>query len=228
MLLLLALAATATAAPQLVHPYMGLPYAQQHVVYGHPGYGHPYGYPMVQYAQPAMTQYVQPAVTQYAQNGQARDIWAFSLSGLQTSEGDLTTTNSVCGSSTATSTDGTAGTTACTVTGEAIFSQNGIKDILCQNNAGLTVNLQGSGLKANNKYTLYVATDVALTAATKTKVVEFTAPIVGPGGVNLYFCTDGLNVDGAKSKTSVDGKYFVVQDTTSTKFTVGATENVLA
>ena len=136
---------------------------------------------------------------------------------------DITTTNSVWGGTVV----GTAWTSACTVTGRAEFSSGGIKDLICQGNAGLTLNLQGSGVKANNKYTIYVASDVALTAATASKVVEFTAPIVGPGGVNLYFCADGFNVDGSNSKTAVKAKYVVVQDTTSTATTVGATEAVL-
>merc|ERR1712037_329911 len=44
--------------------------------------------------------------------------------------------------------DGTTqGASACTVSGEIIFSQNGLKDVLCGNNAGLSLNLQGSGMR---------------------------------------------------------------------------------
>lgn len=204
--LLFVLAATASAAPQY---YPVSPYLQQPVLYGHPiSYGHhAYGLPYA-YA---------PSVMPYAQSR------TNTLFGGLESFGDITTTNSVCGGTVA----GTAGTAACTVTGRAEFSSGGIKDLICQGNAGLTLNLQGSGVKANNKYTIYVASDVALTAATASKVVEFTAPIVGPGGVNLYFCADGFNVDGSNSKTAVKAKYVVVQDTTSTATTVGATEAVL-
>merc|ERR1712080_616636 len=143
------------------------------------------------------------------------------------SQGTLTTANSVCGVLTTGSTWGTAGTSACTVGGEVIFSQNGIKDFFCNQNAGLTINLQGTGLSQDRKYTVYVAADCALTAAAY-KVVEFTAPIVGPQGVNLYYCADGFNVDGSNGKRSVDGLYTVVQDTTSLATTVSCTSAVLA
>merc|ERR1711890_207048 len=102
-------------------------------------------------------------------------------------------------------------------------------DILCGNNAGLTMQLTGSGIAQGKKYTVYVADDVALTTATRYKVVEFTAPIVGPSGVNLYMCADGFNVDGSNSKRSVDGKWLVIQDSsTGTPITVGFTNAVLA
>ena len=41
---------------------------------------------------------------------------------------------------------------------------------------------------------------------------EFIAPVVGPGGLILYICTDSPN-----SGLSVAGKYLVVQDITATK-----------
>ena len=206
-LLLLALATTANAAPQLLHPYMGLTYGHQHLVSGHQGYIHPYGHQLVTYGQPIITQH-----------GLARDIRPFYIPGLQTYNGDLTATNSVCGSST----DGVAGTAACTVTGTAVFSQDGGKDLRCGNNSGLSLDLQG--LQPDNKYAVYLAGDVELTAATKTKLFEFTAPVAGPGRLSFYVCTDGNNY----SELSAEGKYLVVQDITSNRLTVGATEAVLA
>ena len=204
-LLFLALATTANAAPQLLHPYTGLPYGHQHLVYQ--GHVHPYGYQLVTYGQPIITQH-----------GLARDIRPFNIPGLQTYNGDLTTTNSVCGSST----DGVTGTGACTVTGTAVLSQDGGKDLRCGSNSGLSLDLQG--LQPDNRYAVYLAADVELSAATKTKLFEFTAPMAGPGRLSFYVCTDGNNY----SELSAEGKYLVVQDITSNRVTVGATEAVLA
>merc|ERR1712020_637897 len=136
------------------------------------------------------------------------------------------TSTSTCGG------DGTTqGTSACTVSGEVIFSQKGLKDVLCGNNAGLTLNLQGSGMKTGNKYKLFLSSvsGCGLATATRTEIVEITAPIVGANnGINVYMCVDGYNVDGSNSKTAVDGMYVAIQDTTSTATTVGCGSAVLA
>merc|ERR1712107_81401 len=79
-----------------------------------------------------------------------RDIWPLSLSNVKDSKASFATSTSTCGGTTA----GTAGTSACTIEGDVIFSQNGLKDVLCGNNAGLTLSLRGSGLTAGNKYAL--------------------------------------------------------------------------
>merc|ERR1712107_346747 len=73
-----------------------------------------------------------------------RDIWPLSLSNVKDSKASFATSTSTCGGTTA----GTAGTSACTIEGDVIFSQNGLKDVLCGNNAGLTLSLRGSGLTA--------------------------------------------------------------------------------
>merc|ERR1712193_223321 len=127
-----------------------------------------------------------------------RDIWPLSLSNVKDSKASFATSTSTCGGTTA----GTAGTSACTIEGDVIFSQNGLKDVLCGNNAGLTLSLRGSDL---------------------------TAPVLGlNGGINVYMCVDGYNVDGSNSKTAVDGMYVAIQDTTSTATTVGCGTAVLA
>merc|ERR1719266_346959 len=92
---------------------------------------------------------------------------------------------------------------------------------------------QGSGMVAGNKYKIFLdtATDLACTLATTTttEIVEITAPVVGVNnGVNIYMCTDGFNVDGANGKTTVDGKYIGIMDTTSTAKTVACATAVLA
>ena len=198
----------------------------QHGVYGYAGYPTHYaaGYPG---------------------NMVARNIWPLSLSNVKDSKAKFETSTSTCGG-----TQGAAGTSACTLSGEIIFSQNGLKDVLCGNNGGLTINLQGSGMVAGNKYKIFLdtATDLACTLATTTttEIVEITAPVVGVNnGVNIYMCTDGFNVDGANGKTTVvifhisywksfsyicslnikfknfqDGKYIGIMDTTSTAKTV--------
>merc|ERR1712223_952806 len=132
-----------------------------------------------------------------------------------------------CGGTTA----GTAGTSACTIEGDVIFSQNGLKDVLCGNNAGLTISIRGSGLTACNQYKLFLesASGCTLATATRTEIVEITAPVLGlNGGINVYMCVDGYNVDGSTSKTAVDGMYVAIQDTTSTATTVGCGTAVLA
>ena len=157
----------------------------------------------------------------------ARAIWPLSLSNVQDSKASFETSTSTCGGTTV----GIAGTSACTVSGEVIFSQNGLKDVLCGNNAGLTLNLQGSGMKTGNKYKLFLSSvsGCGLAAATRTEIVEITAPIVGANnGINVYMCVDGYNVDGSNSKTAVDGMYVAIQDTTSTATTVGCGSAVLA
>merc|ERR1712127_782079 len=123
-----------------------------------------------------------------------------------------------------------AGTSACTVTGEVEVSQNGIKDLICGNNGGLTINMQGSGMKANNKYKVYlVASTTCAYASTDKEILEFTTPgILGANsGVNLYYCLNGYNVDGANGKTAVNDStdyYVIVRDAnTSTETTVGCT-----
>merc|ERR1711890_147131 len=78
---------------------------------------------------------------------------------------------------------------------EVIFSQNTLKDVLCGNNGGLTINLKGSGMKTGNKYKLYVdsagLTTCLLPTATRKEIVEITAPVVGvDNGINVYMCTD--------------------------------------
>merc|ERR1711936_1513782 len=130
MLLLLSLAASALAAPQTFwNPYM-VPhvYNQHPVVYAQHGvYGYA-GYP---------THYA----AGYPGNMVARNIWPLSLSNVKDSKAKFETSTSTCGG-----TQGAAGTSACTLSGEIIFSQNGLKDVLCGNNGGLTINLQGSGM----------------------------------------------------------------------------------
>merc|ERR1712210_404005 len=159
MLLLLSLAASALAAPQTFwNPYM-VPhvYNQHPIVYAQHGV-YPYaGYP-----------------THYAAgypNMVARNIWPLSLSNVKDSKASFETSTSTCGGTTA----GTAGTDSCTVSGEVIFSQNGLKDVLCGNNGGLSINLQGSGMKTGNKYKLFIdtATDCTLssTAGTRKEIV---------------------------------------------------------
>merc|ERR1712107_673932 len=132
-----------------------------------------------------------------------RDIWPLSLSNVKDSKASFATSTSTCGGTTA----GTAGTSACTIEGDVIFSQNGLKDVLCGNNAGLTLSLRGSGLTAGNKYKLFLesASGCTLATATRTEIV-----------------------DGSNSKTAVDGMYVAIQDTTSTATTVGCGTAVLA
>merc|ERR1712193_180833 len=213
MLLLLSLAASALAAPQMTYwnPYM-VPhvYNQQPIVYAQHGV---FGFPS-HYAAGI------PVAT-------TRDIWPLSLSNVKDSKASFATSTSTCGGTTA----GTAGTSACTVSGEVIFSQNGLKDVLCGNNAGLTMNLQGTGMKTGNKYKLFVSSTAtcALATTTSTEIVEITAPVVGANnGVNVYMCVDGYNVDGANSKTAVDGMYVGLMDTTSTAIVVACGTAVLA
>merc|ERR1712212_519517 len=215
MLLLLSLAASALAAPQTFwNPYM-VPhvYNQHPIVYAQHGV-YPYaGYP-----------------THYAAgypNMVARNIWPLSLSNVKDSKASFETSTSTCGGTTA----GTAGTDSCTVSGEVIFSQNGLKDVLCGNNGGLSINLQGSGMKTGNKYKLFITSTsgCALATSTRTEIVEITAPVVGANnGINVYMCTDGYNVDGSNSKTAVDGMYVAIQDTTSTATTVACGSAALA
>ena len=156
----------------------------------------------------------------------ARNIWPLSLSNVKDTKASFSTSTSTCGG------DGTTqGTSACTVSGEIIFSQNGLKDVLCGNNAGLSLNLQGSGMKTGNKYKLFVdsAAGCALATATRKEIVEITAPVVGANnGVNIYMCVDGYNVDGSNGKTSLDGMAVGIMDTTSTAKTVGCGTAVLA
>jgi len=216
MLLLLSLAASALAAPQTFwNPYM-VPhvYNQHPVVYAQHGV-YPYaGYP-----------------TQYAAgypNMVARNIWPLSLSNVKDSKAKFETSTLTCGG------DGTTvGTAACTVSGEVIFSQNGLKDVLCGNNGGLTINLQGTGMKTGNKYKLFIDTATACalssTAGTRKEIVEITAPVVGANsGINVYMCVDGYNVDGSNSKTAVDGMAVGIMDTTATAKTVACGSAVLA
>jgi len=207
--LLLSLAASALAAPQTFwNPYM-VPhvYNQHPVVYAQHGvYGYA-GYP---------THYA----AGYPGNMVARNIWPLSLSNVKDSKAKFETSTSTCGG-----TQGAAGSDACTLSGEIIFSQNGLKDVLCGNNGGLTINLQGSGMVAGNKYKIFLDTATTLACkldtSTTTEIVEITAPVVGVNnGVNIYMCTDGFNVDGANGKTTVDGKYIGIMDTTSTAKTV--------
>merc|ERR1712210_291059 len=209
MLLLLSLAASALAAPQTFwNPYM-VPhvYNQHPIVYAQHGV-YPYaGYP-----------------THYAAgypNMVARNIWPLSLSNVKDTKASFATSTSTCGG------DGTTqGASACTVSGEIIFSQNGLKDVLCGNNAGLSLNLQGSGMKTGNKYKLFVDT---ATAGTRKEIVEITAPVVGANnGINVYMCVDGYNVDGSNSKTAVDGMAVGIMDTTSAAKTVACGTAVLA
>merc|ERR1712203_434203 len=206
MLLLLSLVASALAAPQMTYwpPYV-VPhmYNQHPVVYAQHGV-YPYaGYP-----------------THYASGYPVvRNIWPLSLSNVKDSKASFETSTSTCGG-----TQGAIGSTACTVSGEVIFSQNGLKDVLCGNNGGLTMNLQGTGMKTGNKYKLFVSS-----TATSTEIVEITAPVVGANnGVNVYMCVDGYNVDGANSKTAVDGMYVGLMDTTSTAIVVACGTAVLA
>merc|ERR1711934_740109 len=151
-----------------------------------------------------------------------------SLSNVKDSKAALSTDTATCGG------DGTTvGTDACTVSGEVIFSQNGLKDVLCGNNGGLTINLQGTGMKTGNKYKLFIdtATTCALssTAGTRKEIVEITAPVVGANsGINVYMCVDGYNVDGSNSKTAVDGMAVGIMDTTATAKTVACGSAVLA
>merc|ERR1711920_307314 len=214
MLLLLSLAASALAAPQMTYwnPYV-VPhvYNQQPIVYAQHGV---FGFPS-HYAAGI------PVAT-------TRDIWPLSLSNVKDTKASFATSTSTCGG------DGTTqGTSACTVSGEIIFSQNGLKDVLCGNNAGLSLNLQGSGMKTGNKYKLFVDTATACllssTAGTRKEIVEITAPLVGANnGINVYMCVDGYNVDGSNGKTSLDGMAVGIMDTTSTAITVGCGSAVLA
>merc|ERR1712032_582237 len=181
----------------------------QHGVYGYAGYPTHYaaGYPG---------------------NMVARNIWPPSLSNVKDSKAKFETSTSTRGG-----TQGAAGSDACTLSGEIIFSQNGLKDVLCGNNGGLTINLQGSGMVAGNKYKIFLDTATTLACkldtSTTTEIVEITAPVVGVNnGVNIYMCTDGFNVDGANGKTTVDGKYIGIMDTTSTAKTVACATAVLA
>merc|ERR1711993_130088 len=106
----------------------------------------------------------------------ARNIWPLSLSNVKDTKASFATSTSTCGG------DGTTqGASACTVSGEIIFSQNGLKDVLCGNNAGLSMNLQGTGMKTGNKYKLFVSSTAtcALATTTSTEIVEITAPVVG-------------------------------------------------
>merc|ERR1712117_415057 len=103
----------------------------------------------------------------------------------------------------------------------------------CGGNAGLSLNLQGSGMKTGNKYKLFVDTATACllssTAGTRKEIVEITAPVVGANnGINVYMCVDGYNVDGSNGKTSLDGMAVGIMDTTSTAKTVGCGTAVLA
>ena len=217
-LLLLTLATSALAAPQL--PYMPYHGVYQPMVYGHPSM-YAAAYPTTQYINPYAghaVQYAHPATI-------GRNIWPISFSGAQTAKGTLDTATSVCGG-----TGTAAGTSACTVTGEVEVSQNGIKDLICGNNGGLTINMQGSGMKANNKYKVYlVASTTCAYASTDLEILEFTTPgILGANsGVNLYYCLNGYNVDGANGKTAVNDStdyYVIVRDAnTSTETTVGCT-----
>merc|ERR1711910_293955 len=199
MLLLLSLAASALAAPQMTYwnPYV-VPhvYNQQPIVYAQHGV---FGFPS-HYAAGI------PVAT-------TRDIWPLSLSNVKDSKASFATSTSTCGGTTA----GTAGTSACTVSGEVIFSQNTLK---------------GSGMKTGNKYKLYVDSSAAsctLPAATRKEIVEITAPVVGvDNGINVYMCTDGYNVDGSNSKTGVDGYSVAIVDPTSTATTVACGTAVLA
>merc|ERR1711934_547983 len=151
--------------------------------------------------------------TQYAAgypNMVARNIWPLSLSNVKDSKAKFETTTATCGG------EGTsAGTADCTVSGEVIFSQNGLKDVLCGNNGGLTINLQGTGMKTGNKYKLFIdtATDCTLssTAGTRKEIVEITAPVLG-----------------SNSETAVDGMAVGIMDTTSAAKTVACGTAVLA
>merc|ERR1712209_284825 len=183
MLLLLSLAASALAAPQMTYwnPYM-VPhvYNQQPIVYAQHGV---FGFPS-HYAAGI------PVAT-------TRDIWPLSLSNVKDSKASFATSTSTCGGT----------------------------------NAGLTLSLRGSGLTAGNKYKLFLesASGCTLATATRTEIVEITAPVLGlNGGINVYMCVDGYNVDGSNSKTAVDGMYVAIQDTTSTATTVGCGTAVLA
>merc|ERR1711990_1216105 len=175
MLLLLSLAASALAAPQMTYwnPYV-VPhvYNQQPIVYAQHGV---FGFPS-HYAAGI------PVAT-------TRDIWPLSLSNVKDSKASFATSTSTCGGTTA----GTAGTSACTIEGDVIFSQNGLKDVL-----------------GGNKYKLFLesASGCTLATSTRTEIVEITAPVLGlNGGINVYMCVDGYNVDGSNSKTAVDGMY---------------------
>ena len=217
-MLLLSLAASALAAPQTFwNPYV-VPhvYNQHPITYAHGVYPYATGYPMHYSAG-------------YPGNMAARAIWPLSLSNVKDSKASFSTSTSTCGGTTA----GVAGTSACTVSGEVIFSQNTLKDVLCGNNGGLTINLKGSGMKTGNKYKLYVdsagLTTCLLPTATRKEIVEITAPVVGvDNGINVYMCTDGYNVDGSNSKTGVDGYSVAIVDTTSTATTVACGTAVLA
>merc|ERR1711936_77168 len=85
--------------------------------------------------------------------------------------------------------------------------------------------------EVSNKYKLFVSSTAtcALATTTSTEIVEITAPVVGANnGVNVYMCVDGYNVDGANSKTAVDGLYVGLMDTTSTAIVVACGTAVLA
>merc|ERR1740116_220758 len=164
----------------------------------------------------------------YPGNMVARNIWPLSLSGVQDSKAVFETSTATCGG-----TGTAAGTDACTVSGEVVFSQNGLKDVLCGSNGGLTINLQGEGMKTGNKYKLFIdtATTCALSssAGTRKEIVEITAPVVGANnGINVYMCVDGYNVDGSNAKTGVDGMAVGIMDTTATATTVACGSAVLA
>jgi hypothetical protein len=158
-----------------------------------------------------------------------RGIWPFTVSTAQTSKAAFDTATATCGVAGTAFVAGTAGTTACTVSGKAIFAQDLIKDLACSGNAGMTLNLNGAGVVSGNKYTVYRSTDnlCDMTATKITKIYEFTAPFVG-NGINVYFCADGLNVDGTNSKTAVDGMGLVVTDSTSVESVIGCSTAVLA
>merc|ERR1712203_508240 len=192
MLLLLSLVASALAAPQMTY---WNPYVVPHMYNQHP----------VVYAQHGVYPYAGYPTHYAAGYPVARNIWPLSLSNVKDSKASFETSTSTCGG-----TQGAIGSTACTVSGEVIFSQNGLKDVLCGNNGGLTMNLQGTGMKTGNKYKLFVSSTAtcALATTTSTEIVEITAPVVvANNGVNVYMCVDGYNVDGANSKTAVDGMY---------------------
>merc|ERR1712061_244457 len=215
MLLLLSLVASALAAPQMTY---WNPYVVPHMYNQHP----------VVYAQHGVYPYAGYPTHYAAGYPVARNIWPLSLSNVKDSKASFETSTSTCGG-----TQGAIGSTACTVSGEVIFSQNGLKDVLCGNNGGLTINLQGSGMKTGNKYKLFVDTATACllssTAGTRKEIVEFTAPLVGANnGINVYMCTDGYNVDSSNGKTGVDGMAVGIMDTTSTAKTVACGSAVLA
>merc|ERR1712203_613603 len=129
MLLLLSLVASALAAPQMTY---WNPYVVPHMYNQHP----------VVYAQHGVYPYAGYPTHYAAGYPVARNIWPLSLSNVKDSKASFETSTSTC-----VGTQGAIGSTACTVSGEVIFSQNGLKDVLCGNNGGLTMNLQGTGKK---------------------------------------------------------------------------------